>query len=130
MDPELPGLASYKELHNLVAEIEGLIEPYDPLDVIGSFSFENLAYTTDNTLLGDGGQAFVEYLVVLCLKKTRSSEKSRSIPPVVIADLCDRRDVHSKHADRPWRDSYPKNECFPHPACDLYPCTLPQTRPS
>jgi hypothetical protein len=87
MDAEIPGLASYRELHSLVAEIEALIDPYDPLDVIASFSFENLAYTTDNTLLGDGGQAFVEYVASLCLKKTGSSGKSRSIPPVVIAEL-------------------------------------------
>jgi len=29
--PEIPGLPSYQELHQAVAEIESLIEPYDPL---------------------------------------------------------------------------------------------------
>ena len=87
MEPELRGLATYKELHNLVAEIEALIEPYDPLDLIASFAFENLAYSTDNELPDDGGQAFVEYVVALCLKKKASSGRSRSIPPCTIADL-------------------------------------------
>src|SRR5208337_3615359 len=87
MEPELPGLATYKELHNLVAEIEALIEPYDPLDLIASFAFENLAYSTDNELPDDGGQAYVEYVANLCLKKKASLGQSRSIPPTTIADL-------------------------------------------
>src|ERR1017187_6038948 len=87
MEPELTGLATYKELHNLVAEIEALIEPYDPLDLIASFAFENLAYSTANELPDNGGQAFVEYLVALCLKKKVSSGRSRSIPPSTITNL-------------------------------------------
>jgi hypothetical protein len=87
MEAELPGLPTYKELHDLVAEIEALIEPYDPLDLIANFAFENLAYSTNNELPDDGGQAFVEYVVNLCLKKKASLGKLRSIPPTTIADL-------------------------------------------
>jgi hypothetical protein len=85
--PEIPGLPSYQELHQAVAEIEALIEHYDPLDLIANFAFENLAYSTGPNLPDDGGQAFVEYLAVLCLKKRPLKGADRSIPPGTIAAL-------------------------------------------
>jgi hypothetical protein len=79
--PEIPGLPSYQELHQAVAEIEAPIEQYDPLDLIANFAFENLAYSTGPNRTDDGGQAFVEYLVMLCLKTIPLKGMNRSIPP-------------------------------------------------
>jgi hypothetical protein len=85
--PEIPGLPSYQELHQAVAEIEALIEQYDPLDLIANFAFENLAYSTGPNRTDDGGQAFVEYLVMLCLKTIPLKGMDRSIPPGTIRGL-------------------------------------------
>jgi len=85
--PEIPGLPSYQGLHKAVTEIETLNEPYDPLDLIANFAFENLAYSTGPNRLDDGGQAFVEYLAMLCLKKRPLKGRYRSIPPKTIMEL-------------------------------------------
>jgi hypothetical protein len=85
--PQVPGLPSYRELYQAATEIETLIEQYDPLDLIANFAFENLSYSTGANQPDDGGQAFVEYLAVLCLKKRHLKGTDRCIPPGIIAAL-------------------------------------------
>jgi hypothetical protein len=83
----LSKLPSYKDLHQIVTEIELLIRTFDPLDLIASLAFENLSYSTGSNPPDDGGQAFVEYIALLCLKSGLVRGSNRSIPPNVIGEL-------------------------------------------
>jgi|SRR5580700_2633814 hypothetical protein len=71
----LPGLPSYKELNQTVARIETVIGKYDPLDLIASLAFENLAFSTATGPPEEGGQAFVEYIALLSLKGGNSKAR-------------------------------------------------------
>jgi hypothetical protein len=86
----LSKLPSYKDLHQIVSEIEAIIGEYDPFDLIASLSFENLSYSTGTNPPEEGGQAFVEYMALLCLKAGLVRGKTRSIPPSGIAESQER----------------------------------------
>jgi len=83
----ISGLPSYKELNQTVARIETVIGKYDPLDLIASLAFENLAFSTASGPPEEGGQAFVEYIALLSLKEGQLKGSERTIPPSTISEL-------------------------------------------
>jgi hypothetical protein len=83
----LSKLPSYKDLGQIVSEIESLIATFDPLDLIAALAFENLSYSTGSNPSNNGGQAYVEYVALLCLKADRVRGTNRSIPPNVVNEL-------------------------------------------
>src|SRR5258708_34296683 len=84
---DIPGLPSYKELHQIVTEIKSLIEVYDPLDLVASLAFENLSFSTSTNPPDNGAQVYVEYLALLCLKSGQEKGANRIIPPGIVGEL-------------------------------------------
>jgi len=87
------------------AELESILDRYDPLDVIANISFLNL-YADPDTYkewAHEGEQAYVEYVTLLCLKKpyhTPSDPRDRLIGGSVLEDIQNR--LKQIHFDTMW----------------------------
>ena len=86
-------------------ELEGILDRYDPLDVMAHISFMNMSGNpeTYKEWAHEGQPAFVEYVTLLCLKKphhTPSDPRDRFIDGSVLEDIQNR--LKQIHSDTMW----------------------------
>jgi len=75
-----------------VEELEEILSRYDPLDVIANFSFANLMVDpeTYKEYAHEGLQAYVEYVTLLCLKRSYRTTRNRLIDAPALQDIQNR----------------------------------------